>query len=148
MTNLERVQAIMEELGPAMPDVDAVVQQGDSTWAVAFADELIVVIELDSLERRLVLSIDVGRPSDEAKGAVYETALTYAYLWRDTGGARLALGGADGELALLFDVELAELTLPDLQSMLLDLAQKGRIWRGFVAGAVEAPSMVEVGIRI
>src|SRR5688572_28600763 len=47
MTSLERVQAMMEELGPATPDAEEVAQQGDSTWAVAFADDLIVVLELD-----------------------------------------------------------------------------------------------------
>jgi hypothetical protein len=148
MTSLEHVQALMEELGPSMPEIEAVAQEGDAAWAVAFPDENIVVIELDPTERKLVLAIDVGRPSEDAKLAAYEMALSYGYLWRETGGARFALGGLDGELTLHFDLEIAELTLPDFQMVLQSLVEKARIWRGFLEGGREASSSQEVGLRI
>src|SRR5262245_34313193 len=146
MTPLERVQVLIEEIGPSMPDVEAVAQDGDFSWAVAFPDNLVVVLELDPTGRRLMAAIDVGRPEEEDKFEAYETALTYGYLWRDTGGARLALGGPDGELTLLTDLEVAELTLADLQATLLDVVEKGRLWQGYFAGIGSAPIPQEAGI--
>lgn len=148
MTSLEQIQAMMEELGPSTPDIEAVAQEGDSAWAVAFPDDVVVVLELDPSGRKLVCAIDIGRPPEEAKLEAYEAALSYGYLWRETGGARLALGGADGELTLLFDLEVADLTFTDLQMALLNLVEKAAIWRGFVAGGSEAPSLEAPGIRI
>jgi len=148
MASLEHVQAMMEELGPSMPEIEAVAQEGDAAWAVAFPDDYIVILELDPTERKLVLAVDVGRPSEETKLAVYETALSYGYLWRETGGARFALGGPDGELTLHFDLEIAELTLADLQLVLQNLVEKARIWRGFLEGGREGSRLEEVGLRI
>jgi len=148
MTSLEHVQNLMEELGPSMPEIEAVAQEDETAWAAAFPDDLVVVFELDSTGRKLVLAVDVGRPPEEAKLAAYEAALSYGYLWRETGGARFALGGPDGELTLHFDLEVADLTLADLQTVLLNLIEKARIWRGFLAGGREATTLEEVGIRI
>ena len=33
-TNLERIQAMMEEIGPAMAEIEAVIQSEDKNWAI------------------------------------------------------------------------------------------------------------------
>ncbi len=44
-TTIEQIQQLIQELGPHMQDVDAIVQTEEPSWAIQFADETIVIIE-------------------------------------------------------------------------------------------------------
>jgi hypothetical protein len=44
-TNLERMQAMMEEIGPAMAEIEAVIQSEDKNWAIQFEDQSIIIVQ-------------------------------------------------------------------------------------------------------
>jgi hypothetical protein len=45
MTTIEQIEHLVKELGPAMPDIDAIVQTEDPSWAIQFSDEAIIILE-------------------------------------------------------------------------------------------------------
>lgn len=42
--NLERIQIMMEEIGPNMPEIEAVIQSEEKNWAIQFEDQSIVML--------------------------------------------------------------------------------------------------------
>jgi len=45
MTTIEQIEQLVKQLGPAMPDIDAIVQTEDPSWAIQFSDETILLFE-------------------------------------------------------------------------------------------------------
>jgi hypothetical protein len=140
-TSLERMQIMMEEIGPAMPEIDAVIQSEEENWAIQFEDQSIITLEWALKPDRVVLSTILGIPSESMQLTVYETLLCYNLLWKDTGGVKMALAGPNGELMLLYELYMSDLTLNDMQTVLRNFVSIGQVWSVFVAGE-EDPAAV------
>ena len=61
-SNLERMQIMMEEIGPSMPDIEAVIQSENTNWAIQFEDQSIVMLEWAEQPERVVLTTLLGTP--------------------------------------------------------------------------------------
>jgi hypothetical protein len=66
---------MMEEIGPNMPDIEAVIQSEEKNWAIQFEDQSIVMLEWADQPDRVVLSAMLGAPSEKMQLSVYETLL-------------------------------------------------------------------------
>ena len=88
-TTIEKIQQFLQELGPNTPDIDAVVQTEDPSWAIQFSDETIVIIEPAEDPPRMVLSSELGSANESLQLPIYETLLCYNLLWRETGGVKI-----------------------------------------------------------
>ena len=44
-TNLELMQTMMEEIGPNMAEIEAVIQSEDRNWAIQLEDQSIIMLE-------------------------------------------------------------------------------------------------------
>lgn len=148
MTNIEKIQQLLQELGPNTPDIDAVVQTEEPSWAIQFSDETIVIIEPAEDPERMVLSAELGSASDQQQLPVYETLLCYNLLWRDTGGVKIGLAGPKGELIISTEICLEGLLLSTLQQSLEDFAKIVRSWAGYVTSAdgQAAPPLPGMGV--
>jgi hypothetical protein len=133
-TSLERMQIMMEEIGPAMPEIDAVIQSEAENWAIQFEDQTIVTLEWAEKPDRVVLSTMLGIPSESMQLSVYETLLCYNLLWKDTGGVKMALAGPNGELLLLYELYMSDLMLNDMQTVLSNFVSIGQVWSVYVTG--------------
>lgn len=138
-TNLERIQIMMEEIGPSMPEIEAVIQSEEKNWAIQFDDQSIVMLEWAEKPDRIVLSAMLGIPSESMQLSVYETLLCYNLLWKDTGGVKMALAGPGGELILLYELHAADLVLNDLQIILSNFVSIAQVWSVYVMGESEQP---------
>ena len=82
---------------------------------------------------------------------MHETLLTYALLWRDTGGVAAALT-ADGTVVVLLTLYAAEVTADLLATVLANFAERARLLHTYVARGGEEPqatdALATVGIRI
>ena len=139
-TNLERVQIMMEEIGPSMPEIEAVIQSGEKNWAIQFDDQSIVMLEWAEKPDRIVLSSMLGAPVEDMQLSVYETLLCYNLLWKDTGGVKMALAGPGGELILLYELHASELMLNDMQTILSNFVSIAQVWSVYVMGESEQPA--------
>ncbi len=133
-TNLERMQIMMEEIGPAMPEIEAVIQSEEKNWAIQFEDQSIVMLEWAENPDRVVLTAMLGVPSESMQLSVYETLLCYNLLWKDTGGVKMALSGPAGELVLLYELFASNLNRNELQTVLINFVSISQVWSVYVTG--------------
>jgi hypothetical protein len=134
--SLESIQGLMTQLGPQTATIDAVVQNGDNTWAVQFDDGGIVFLEWDDQPSRLVLSAELGGVPEARQLEVLRLLLSYNLLWRDTGGVKTALGGPEGAAMLLYECHADALTLDVLQNVLDNFRSSAQIWRRYIEQGV------------
>ena len=116
-SHLERMQIMMEEIGPSMPEIEAVIQSEEKNWAIQFDDQSIVTLEWAEKPERVVLTSMLGVPSESMQLSVYETLLCYNLLWKDTGGVKMALSGTGGELVLLYELFVSDLYPNELKTV-------------------------------
>jgi hypothetical protein len=133
-TNLERMQIMMEEIGPSMSEIEAVIQSEEKNWAIQFDDQSIVMLEWAESPDRIVMTAMLGTPTESMQLSVYETLLCYNLLWKDTGGVKMALSGPGGELVLLYELFSGNLTLNELQTVVSNFVSIAQVWSVYVTG--------------
>ncbi len=138
-SNLERLQIMMEEIGPSLPEIEAVIQSEEKNWAIQFDDQSIVLLEWAESPDRVVLTTMLGTPSESMQVSVYETLLCYNLLWKDTGGVKMALSGPGGELVLMYELFISELALNEFQTVLMNFLSIGQVWAVYVTGESGQP---------
>lgn len=139
-STVEKIQTLIQELGPVSPDIDAVVQTEEPSWAIQYSDETIVIIEAAEEPQRIVLSSELGSPNDSLQLPIYETLLCYNLLWRETGGVKIGLAGPKGSLILSCELCLEGLRLMDLQEGMTNFITIVRTWAKYVTGeSTDAP---------
>jgi hypothetical protein len=131
-TTIEKIQQLIQELGPNMQDIDAIVQTEEPSWAIQFSDETIIIIEAAEEPARMVFSAELGNASETNQRAIYEALLCYNLMWRDTGGVKIGLAGPQGALIISTELCLEGLMLNDLQNSLTNFLKITRSWQGFV----------------
>jgi hypothetical protein len=143
MTTIEQIEHLVKELGPAMPEIDAIVQTEDPSWAIQFSDETIIILEPADDPSRIVISTELGAAAEAQQRTVYETMLCYNLMWRDSGGIKIGLAGPQGALIISTDVCIESLTLQELQQEIQRFLTIARSWTQYVgkADASEAPPL-------
>ena len=126
------MQGLFEDLGGASSGPIGVVRENDGSWTIRWDDIDILRAEWADGPPRLVSTVPLGIVAPARKLAVYEAMLTYNLLWRRTRGARLALGGPEGEATLVHEIQLDRMTVPALGAALARTCQIGSAWRRFV----------------
>ncbi len=142
-TTIEQIRQLVQELGPSMPDIDAVVQTEEPSWAIQFSDETILIMEAADDPSRIVISAELGAAAEGQQRAVYETLLCYNLMWRASGGVKIGLAGPQGALIISTELCIQGLTLADLQQELDKFLKIVRSWTDYVAKAdiAEAPPL-------
>lgn len=146
-TTIEQIQQLVQEIGPSMPEIDAVVQTEEPSWAIQFSDETIIILEATDEPSRIVISAELGAVAEGQQRVAYETLLCYNLMWRDSGGVKIGLAGPHGTLIISVDVCLANLTLSDLQQEISKFLKVARSWTQYIARAdqVELPPLPGMG---
>lgn len=134
-TTIEQIQQLVQEIGPNMPEIDAIVQTEEPSWAIQFSDETIIILEAADDPPRIVISAELGAAADAQQGNVYETLLCYNMMWRASGSMRVGLAGPQGTLIVSADVCLADLTQSALQQEIEKFLKVARSWTQYVAQA-------------
>lgn len=137
-TTIERIQQLVQEIGPSMPEIDAVVQTEEPSWAIQFSDESIIILEAAEDPPRLVISAELGAAAEANQRLVYETLLCYNLMWRDSGGVKIGLAGPQGALIISADVCLDNLTLNGLQQAFNKFLTIARSWTRYVSQTEQA----------
>ena len=136
MSDHELVRLVMQEIGPRDDEILEVLQTDEQSWAVRFAD-VDIELELEPETRRLMLSAEIGAPSEEKRTSIYETLLLYNLLGSDTGGLHMALTEAGGAIVQMVDLHCSTLTTELLVTVLHNLNERTPIWREFFTGGAE-----------
>jgi len=140
MAGVEHIQYLMNEIGPLVDGIEAIQQDGDDHWEIAFDEDTILEVDFSDSARKLTFAIEVGKPEESNRLKAYETILTYNYLWQDTDGVRMALDGPGGNVVQLFDLFETDLDLSTLANVVENLVEKARSWRDAIQSMADAES--------
>jgi hypothetical protein len=132
----EHLHRLMTEIGPYMPLREVVEYADAAQWVLVADDGTAIEAEHDAGRGRLLLSIAIGEPAPEDAASLYRTLLQYNYLWRSTGGTRMALVGQTvvQSIELLAD---AGLDLDTLSRGISGLRASTAVWRVMLASPPE-----------
>lgn len=136
----DKIQDLISQIGPVFPDIDAVIQTEDPSWAIQFVDELVVMIEQLEHPDRMVFSSELGAVTDDQELPVYEALLCYNLLWKDTGGVKIGLAGPKGILIVTTELLLDGLTLMSFQEALTNFTNISRSLGKYVIRDKKNPS--------
>jgi len=126
------LKGIIREFGDTADGPMKITAVEDGGWTLWWDDMEILSTEWADAPPRLVSTIPLGRVAPTRRLAVYEAMLTYNLLWRQTGGARLGLGGPEGEATLIHEIEAEHITVPALGAALGKACRIAGAWRRFV----------------
>ena len=151
----EYISQRLGEVGPETENLSVIVQDDESTWTLAFENDatVLVLAEWADEPARLVLSADIGKPPARRAAEVHQAALSYNTLWRDTGGARIGMGGEEGDLLLLRELDPESVQREEFSRILEQFADVAQWWEGYVTSEeidipASAPAMAHMAARI
>lgn len=129
----DHLSTMLIDLAEVMPNVTAVLKTEDTSWAVGFKDGQSFEIDLDVDNGRVYLATTLGTPPEAIAGDVAASLLTYNMLARETGGVRMATAAPGGEVYMMLDVFLPEVSEELLARLLTNMTLAANHWRRFVA---------------
>ncbi len=154
MEEAERLDKIMEELGPVMPEVTTVAQLEEHEWVVVWQEDAVVSLHFDSRDSFLHFSLHVGVPESEQRLSAYEALLMYNFLGISTGGVRMSLDGPGGMVVQEYGCASRDIDLTRIQGILRGFVTKGYLWREMLASGTfsvpDGPEQIQdpPGIRV
>lgn len=122
----------MQDLGPAVPDIEFVVQQASGQWNVHLNDGFVIDVTYCSHPARLMLSTLIGTPSAHRLSEVHITMLCANLIFAEDHALRVALTHPDGELMLISEWTLEHGLLTELRDALLQYADRTRYFSELV----------------
>ncbi len=81
----------MHELGPATPEVDAIIQHEAGSWDIWFEGEVCIALAWRLAEPRVTLSIALGEVPEPDAGASYAALLKANLAWSAQGSVRAVM---------------------------------------------------------
>ena len=148
----EQIQHLMREIGPLVEEIETIEQHGEQSWAVGFDDETWLTVDYAPQTDKVTLAIDCGATAEQSRLKLYETLLTYNYLWEETGGVRMALDSPGGRVVLLLDLPIHGLAAGTFATVIKNVVEKARSWRKSIEGIgneVDAStSQPHAGLRV
>ena len=126
----DRADALIRALGHAV-GIDALALDDRGTCTLSM-DDVVLTLELDEGEDRLVLHAVVGPLPADGQAELFARLLEGNLFWKDTHGATLALDRRDARVLLLRAVPLdsAPAGFPGLVERVVDAAEA---WREVIA---------------
>ena len=140
MIDKERMSLILTEAAKRL-DVDGLLAIDDrDAWFIGFNETTEIDVELDASGHRVTFQCALGRPDDARRDHLCRTLLQYNYLWRETGGMRMALDGADGQVVQIFDMPSESVDAESVQNVLGNFAQAAAAWRDMLSRSDDTPN--------
>ena len=140
MSDIERFQVVMKELGPVL-EPQMISQNSDTHWSIFYDDETFIELEYDPEGEKISLYSELGTPDNDKQLSTFKACLLYNFLWKDTGGVMLALDAPDGNIVLVYHMLVSEIDLPLLCSVIRNFAEKATVWRETLeAGGIDLES--------
>jgi Tir chaperone family protein CesT len=132
MATPDQIESLMAEVGPLLDPLEVASFPEESVWSVQIDEDILLLIDFDVAQDKLVLNCDVGQPPHGDRSRLYELMLNYNFHWDQTGGARLAVDAPGGNVVLIFDVPADELEITGFAAILENFTETARNWRQIV----------------
>jgi hypothetical protein len=132
LTTPQRIDALMQMVGPATPDICSVLAGDDGHWLVHCASGIAVSIEAGGSGDKLLLMAVLGTVLPQRQLHVFRMLLAFNALYAESGRLTMAQQGHDGAVCLLHELGVDGLQAQLLGDACVELAQAARNWIGYV----------------
>ena len=130
---LNFLESVMAAMGEQAEELQTLIYIPDrQSWEATVDEDIPVLLEWDGEPTRLVASVDLGETHEGDRPQLYEFLLSYNALWRETGGARVSVGGASALATLHFDIPESHFNVPHLLTVIVNLTDVARGLRQIV----------------
>ncbi len=142
----ERLQLLIDELGPSTDSVVLIEQLTPETWLIALDDnESAIALRLAADTGVITLSCELGRPQEQDRYRIYEALLTYNGLAELHGGIRMALREPNGVVIQEFDAHSQQLDINLLRQVIEDFGKKASAWEAIIEAG--EPPEIDRGLQ-
>lgn len=130
--------AIIEAAGPLDDGILSIVgiEDSEAQWVIRFETFDIIVDNIPEFGK-LVFSIVIDGPPAETEAAAHRAMLAQNGLWRETGGARIALAGNDGAIEISIDIASDLATAAVVAKTAAGLGEFAAAWSLILRGEVK-----------
>ncbi|NJN47762.1 MAG: type III secretion system chaperone [Candidatus Competibacteraceae bacterium] len=125
--NQDQVKTLIEDVAPLLDPERVVYREDQATWLFGFDETTIVAVIHDADQHRLVLQLELGSVPFDRQHSVYDLLLRYNFMWRESGGARMALDD-EANVTFLFECPLFDLDAAQLQTIIGNFVHQGVQW--------------------
>ena len=126
----------MQDLGPAMPDVDCIIQQDSGQWCIHWNDGLRVDVSRCDQPMRLMLSALIAVPGAQSLSDVHTTMRCVDLIVAEDPTLRVALTRPGGDLMLISEWVPDQCALADFRDTLLRHAERARYFSALISPAL------------
>ena len=147
MIDKERMSLILGEAAQRLDVNGLLAINKQDAWLIDFDEITEIAVELDASGQRVTFQCTLGRPDDGRRDQLCRTLLQYNYLWRETGGMRMALDGPDGDVVQIFEMPAESLNVESVQNVLGNFAQAASGWREALSRGSDAPAPSAFGMN-
>lgn len=130
---LSDLQYLMHQLGPATPEVNAILQEEVDCWQVMLDGEIGVQLSWQPEPPRVVFSCAVGEVGEALRESIYAHLLVANGLPSERLGLRFALDFPEGQVLVLGELDVPDLSLDSLREQLRIFLQHAVGMSAFIA---------------
>jgi hypothetical protein len=138
---IEAQHELWRNVGPLLPDIGEIIADASQKWILVMEDSLVISVEFIALSSRYLCKINLGKFNGENPLEIYETLLSYNLLIEETRGVRMGIDGPNGDVWLLFEIELINNDAYKLAENLTYIATFARGWMRLL----QDPSLLKQG---
>jgi hypothetical protein len=120
------------DIAPLSDKISAIAEADDGTWVLEFSDKTIVLMEWMNNPERIVLNAPLGIPPRDRAEEIFSLALSFSALSRESCGARLGMGGKEGEMVLIRELHCNTAGGWDLLPVLEHFAYVASWWQDVI----------------
>ncbi len=117
---LSDLQYLMHQLGPAIPEIMAIIQDDMDSWQIEFDEGVSIQLSWQEQPPRLLMSCAIGRPEEARRESVYAALLNANLLLTGVAELKLALSEPDQDVLLIGDYEVDDGSLDGLKKRVVE----------------------------
>ena len=111
MLTLSDLQFLVHQLGPATPEITAIIQEAIDSWQVEFDEGISMQIAWEARSGHVLMQCALGQPAQDSREDVYALLLSANRLLTGVADVKLALGDADDNVMLIGEYDFEEATV-------------------------------------
>ena len=129
------LQYLMHQLGPATPDITAIVQESIDCWMIEFDEGVSLQIAWDQRSARVLMKCAIGQPDESVREEIYALLLNANLQLTGVADVKLALSDIDEDVVLIGEYDLDDASIEGLRRQLSEFLGFAEKFSQMIAGS-------------
>jgi hypothetical protein len=117
---LSDLQHLIRQLGPSIPEISLIVEEGSDSWQIIFEENFSLQISWQENPARVLLCSAIGKPDESQREKIFAQLLNMNLLLQGVANLKLALSSPDDDVVLIGELTSDSMTLEILQEEIME----------------------------